>query len=91
MTDTKMSDVFDLPLVENGHGDISEVDCISSVNAMNRHDAKAIVLAVNHHDNLVETLNDLLNDCINFDGGKLSDCYMKQASDLLQAIKGDQE
>ena len=29
-------------------------------------------------------LNDLLNDCINFDGGKLSDCYLKQAADVLE-------
>lgn len=34
-------------------------------------------------DTLEKALNDLLNDCINFDGGKLSDCMLKQASDAL--------
>jgi hypothetical protein len=29
-------------------------------------------------------LRDLLTDCINFDGAKLSDCKMKQASDALK-------
>lgn len=33
---------------------------------------------------LEKALNDLLNDCINFDGAKLSDCYLKQASDALK-------
>lgn len=32
---------------------------------------------------LRHALNDLLNDCINFDGGKLSDCKMKQAAEVL--------
>lgn len=31
-------------------------------------------------------LTDLLNDCINFDGGKLSDCILKQASDTLAEV-----
>tara|TARA_R110000796_G_scaffold232169_1_gene350343 strand:+ start:606 stop:869 length:264 start_codon:yes stop_codon:yes gene_type:complete len=30
------------------------------------------------------TLNDLLNDCINFNGSELSDCHLKQASDALK-------
>ena len=38
-------------------------------------------------DELKRSLNDLLNDCINFDGGKLTDCIMKQASDTLKALK----
>lgn len=29
-------------------------------------------------------LNDLLNDCINFDGAKLTDCIMKEASNVLK-------
>ena len=33
---------------------------------------------------LKHALNDLLNDCINFDGGKLSDCKIQQA---LVALK----
>jgi hypothetical protein len=33
---------------------------------------------------LKNALNDLLNDCINFDGGKLTDCKMQQARDTLK-------
>lgn len=33
---------------------------------------------------LKEALNDLLNDCINFDGGNLSECFMIKASDALK-------
>ncbi len=33
---------------------------------------------------LRDALNDLLNDCINFDGGKLTDCIMEQASKVLK-------
>ena len=33
---------------------------------------------------LREALNDLLNDCINFDGGKLTDCIMTQATKALE-------
>jgi len=40
--------------------------------------------AADRIESLELTLNDLLNDCINFDGGKLSDCYLKQASDALK-------
>lgn len=35
---------------------------------------------------LEKALNDLLNDCINFNGTTLSDCYLKQASDALTLI-----
>jgi hypothetical protein len=33
-----------------------------------------------------EALYQLLNDCINFDGGKLSDCKMRQATEVLNDI-----
>ena len=33
---------------------------------------------------LENALNDLLNDCINFDGGKLTDCILEQASKILK-------
>ncbi len=33
---------------------------------------------------LESSLRDLLNDCINFGGENLSDCMLKQASDLLK-------
>jgi hypothetical protein len=33
---------------------------------------------------LRHALNDLLNDCINFGDGKLSDCKMQQAMDTLK-------
>lgn len=35
-------------------------------------------------EELEKTLNDLLNDCINFDGGKLTDCFMEDASRVLK-------
>ena len=35
---------------------------------------------------LESTLNDLLTDCINFNGSELSDCYLKQASKVLKEI-----
>lgn len=35
------------------------------------------------NNELEKALRDLLNDCINFDGGKLSDCMMKQATKAL--------
>lgn len=34
-------------------------------------------------EELEHALNDLLSDCINFDGGKLTDRILKQASDVL--------
>lgn len=34
---------------------------------------------------LRKALNDQLNDCINFDGGKLTDAIMNHSSDLLAA------
>ena len=40
---------------------------------------------------LRNALNDLLNDCINFDGGKLTDIYMKQASDILKLTDHDEQ
>ena len=33
---------------------------------------------------LKNALNELLNDCINFDGGKLTDRIMQQASEVLK-------
>ena len=35
--------------------------------------------------NLEARLNDLLNDCINFDGGKLTDVFMENASKALKS------
>jgi len=37
---------------------------------------------------LEESLNDLLNDCINFDGGKLTDRIMVNASNTLNEKTG---
>lgn len=34
--------------------------------------------------NIKKALNDLLNDCINFNGSKLSECMIKQASEALK-------
>ena len=33
---------------------------------------------------LKKQLNDQLNDCINFDGGKLTDCIMEESSRILK-------
>jgi len=38
---------------------------------------------------LYEALNDLLNDCINFDGGKLTDIFMVKASRALAKARGE--
>ena len=38
---------------------------------------------------LYEALNDLLNDCINFDGGKLTDVFMEKASRALKKARGE--
>ena len=38
---------------------------------------------------LYEALNDLLNDCINFDGGKLTDIFMVKASRALTKARGE--
>ncbi len=35
---------------------------------------------------LTYQLREQLNDCINFDGAKLTDCIMKASSDLLKEI-----
>jgi hypothetical protein len=43
------------------------------------------------HDKLVEALEDLLNDCITFNGSVLSDCYMKQAKEALKQAKGEDQ
>jgi hypothetical protein len=37
-------------------------------------------------ETLKYALNELLNDCINFDGGKLSDCKMQQAMAALKDV-----
>jgi len=39
-------------------------------------------------EELKRSLNDLLTDCINFDGGKLTDIFMEQASNTLKAHEG---
>jgi len=38
---------------------------------------------------LESALRDLLNDCINFDGGKLTDIFMENASRALKQKPGD--
>jgi hypothetical protein len=39
--------------------------------------------AADRIDELENALFDLLNDCINFNGGKLTDCIMEHASKIL--------
>ena len=43
-----------------------------------------LVQAADRIDALEEVLNNLLNDCINFDGNKLTGIFMKEASDILK-------
>jgi len=38
---------------------------------------------------LREALNNLLNDCINFDGGDLSDCHLTHAARILKETNKD--
>lgn len=45
---------------------------------------KKINVKTNRVVELENALNDLLNDCINFDGGKLTDCIMEHASKTLK-------
>jgi len=40
--------------------------------------------AADRVEELEAALNDLLNDCINFDGGKLTDVFMENASRILK-------
>jgi len=51
----------------------------------NDHDKHLITAA----PELYEALNDLLNDCINFDGGKLTDIFMVKASRALAKARGE--
>lgn len=37
---------------------------------------------------LLEALEDLLNDCINFDGGKLTDAFLVKAARAIAKAKG---
>ena len=39
--------------------------------------------AADRIEDLENALRDLLNDCINFDGGKLTDCVLERASNTL--------
>ena len=74
----KMSKVFDLPIgIDEPIFEDYEENEVNS----------AIIQAVNSHDKLVETLNELLNDCINFSDDSWSDLNMKKASDLLKEIR----
>jgi hypothetical protein len=54
-------------------------------NSLELRDAPALIdgLIVDK-DLLIDTLNDLLNDCINFDGGKLTDIELEKASNVLK-------
>jgi len=57
-----------------------EIDGIGEVVPRSEYDALAAQVEA-----LRKALNDQLNDCINFDGGKLTDAIMKHSSDLLAA------
>lgn len=53
-----------------------------------------LIRQLEHRDkrirDLENTLNDQLNDCINFDGGKLTDVFMQQSSRVLKGGKYEQ-
>ena len=42
-----------------------------------------MTMAVERIEELEKALNDLLNDCINFNGGTLTNCILEQASAAL--------
>ena len=84
MSNTKMSDVFDLPLtavgdyvMEEGEAGDYGIECLFNA------DAEAIALAVNSHDKLVEALEKILNHA-----QSTMECEDIAEAALL-AIKGD--
>ena len=89
MSNTKMSDVFDLPLTANCHGQIKEGDGKFAFGGAStrEEDTKAIALAVNNHDKLVGML-ETMTDWVEYYDSDVKD--IDAAIALLQAIKGDQ-
>jgi len=82
MSNTTMSDVFDLPLAadenmlyQNDNGGV--IECEYDL------DAEAIALAVNNYDNLVKALERIKD-------APLGTLHRMYATDALQAIKGEQ-
>ena len=86
----KMSSAFDLPLSYSDYSGLESKGWkIVHSNEIGKDEAEAIAVAVNNHDKLVETLNNLLNDCINFSDDAWCDSSMEQASDLLKEIRDE--
>lgn len=54
---------------------------------MNR--AKENAQIISAAPEMYKALNDLLNDCINFGGDNLSDCYLKSAALALAKARGE--
>jgi hypothetical protein len=92
MTYTKMSDVFALPLTASKGDVLTDSDGLHIAYSC---DAKAIALAVNNHDKLVELLEGVKKVVDDSDMWWM-DCPDRGGIDLeaidaaLQAIKGDQ-
>ncbi|MBL4940941.1 MAG: hypothetical protein JKY81_04685 [Colwellia sp.] len=85
MSNTKMSDVFDLPLWVHDDQIRDEGGAFIHEGGFNfSDDPKAIVLAVNNYDNLVKALERIKD-------APLGTLHRMYATDALLAIKGDQE
>ena len=94
MTNTKMSDVFDLPLVTDGEWVLQANNSRELIECNYDEDAEAVTLAVNSHDKLVEVLE--VVEVYMKDNAErmteLKDMRMRlMVIQALQAIKGEQE
>lgn len=85
----KMSNVFNLPLVSNCHGQVKESNGAFIFHGAStfEEDAKAIAVCVNNHDALVEALEEIMYDEVDIECALGTDLYDK-CKDLLSKVKG---
>lgn len=72
--------------IEAGDGYLKDGQGFNCTGFMTKADAQLIAAA----PGLYEALNDLLNDCINFDNGNLTLAFQEKASDALRKARGEQ-
>ncbi len=69
---------------------IEAVLTLSIQPSIEEYDMINMKIHIDYQEQLIEKLahqlREQLNDCINFDGAKLTDCIMKASSDLLKEI-----